>query len=222
VTMYWQGFDFNVNARTGSGLTLQGGVTTGKGTRDNCQITSQLPELLSVLGTLQPIASCHVNEPWLASWRGLIAYTIPKADVQVSAIPRSVPNIAATNDPASNGASAAANLTVPNSVVQAALGRPLAGNASQIIVNVALPGAVYPDRLNTMDMRVSKIIRLGKTKSNVGIDLYNMFNSNTGTAFNQTYGTLTPANSVTNSAVWLRPTSILNARFVRFNATVDW
>jgi len=222
VTMYWQGFDVNVNARTGNGLVLQGGVTTGAGTRNSCDITSALPETLTVLGVLQPIASCDVKEPWLASWRGLISYTIPKADVQVSAIPRSVPNLTATNDPASNGASVAANLTVPNAVVQAALGRPLAGNASQVIVNVALPGAVYPDRLNTMDMRVSKIIRIGRTKSNVGIDLYNMFNSNTGTAFNQTYGILTPANAVTNSAVWLRPTSILNARFVRFNATIDW
>ena len=57
-------------------------------------------------------------------------------------------------------------------------------------VNLALPGDVYPERLNTVDMRVSKILRFGRTRSNVGIDLYNMFNANTGTAFNQTFGTM--------------------------------
>jgi hypothetical protein len=221
VTAYWQGVELTVNARTNNGLTLQGGFTSGAGTRDNCDVTSKVPELLIVLGVQQSIASCHVQEPWLASWRGLISYTVPKIDVQVSAIPRSVPNIAATNDPASNGASAAGNLIVQSAVAQAALGRALAGNAANVTVNLALPGAVYPERLNTMDMRISKILRFGRTRSNVGIDLYNMFNSNTGTVFNGTYGQLT-TNGLANTAPWLRPTSILNARFVRFNATVDF
>jgi hypothetical protein len=221
VTAYWQGVELTVNARTNNGLTLQGGFTSGAGTRDNCDVTAKVPELLIVLGVQQAISSCHVQEPWLASWRGLISYTVPKIDVQVSAIPRSVPNLAATNDPASNGASAAGNLIVQSAVAQAALGRALAGNAANVTVNLALPGAVYPERLNTMDMRVSKILRFGRTRSNVGIDLYNMFNSNTGTVFNGTYGQLT-TNGLTNTAPWLRPTSILNARFVRFNATVDF
>ena len=86
-------------------------------------------------------------------------------------------------------------------------------------VNVALPGDVYPERLNTVDMRVSKILRFGRTRSNVGIDLYNMFNANTGTAFNGTSARWARRPTV---RTWLRPTSILNARFVRFNATVDF
>jgi hypothetical protein len=221
VTAYWQGVELSVNARTTSGITLQGGVTTGAGTRDNCEVTSKLPELLIVLGTQQAISSCHVEEPWLWAWRGLANYTIPKIDVQVSGIFRSMDNIAATNDPASNGASVAGNLVVPTAIVQAALGRPLAGNAANATVNLALPGDVYPERLNTMDLRVTKILRFGRTRSNVGIDLYNLFNANTGTAFNQTFGTMA-ANGTVNSSTWLRPTSILNARFVRFNATVDF
>jgi hypothetical protein len=72
-----------------------------------------------------------------------------------------------------------------------------------------------------VDLRVSKILRFGRTRSSVGIDLYNLFNSNTGTVFNQTFGTM-QANGTVDSTPWLRPTSILNARFVRFNATVDF
>jgi len=221
VTAYWQGVELTVNARTTNGLILQGGLTTGAGTRDNCAVTAKVPELLIVLGVQQPIASCHVQEPWLPAWRGLVSYTVPKVDVQISAIPRSVPNLSATNDPASNGASVAANLITANGVVQPLLGRALAGNAANVTLNLALPGAVYPDRLNTMDMRVSKILRFGRTRSNVGIDLYNMFNANTGTVFNGTYGQLTTT-GLANTAPWLRPTSILNARFVRFNATIDF
>jgi hypothetical protein len=221
VTAYWQGVELTVNARTNNGLTLQGGFTTGAGTRDNCEVTSKLPELLIVAGVQQSIASCHVEEPWLWAWRGLANYTIPKIDVQVSGIFRSMENIAATNDPASNGASAAGNLVVPTAIVQSTLGRPLAGNAANVTLNLALPGDVYPERLNTVDMRVTKVLRFGRTRSNVGIDLYNLFNANTGTAFNQTFGTMA-ANGTVNSTTWLRPTSILNARFVRFNATVDF
>jgi len=181
-----------------------------------------VPELLLVLGVQQAISSCHVEEPWLPAWRGLVNYTVPKVDVQLSGILRSQPSIAATNDPASSGASIAGNLIVPNALVQAALGRPLAGNAANVTTNVALPGDVYPERLNTVDMRISKILRFGRTRSNIGIDLYNLFNANTGTVFNQTFGTLTPSGSVANGEVWMRPTSILNARFLRFNATIDF
>jgi hypothetical protein len=221
VTAYWQGLELTVNARTSNGLTLQGGFTTGAGTRDNCEVTSKLPELLIVGGAQQPISSCHVEEPWLWAWRGLANYTIPKIDVQVSGIFRSMENISATNDPASNGASTNANLVVPTTIVQPLLGRPLAGNAANVTLNLALPGSVYPERLNTVDMRITKLLRFGRTRSNIGIDLYNLFNANTGTAFNNTFGSMTPQGTV-NSTTWLRPTSILNARFVRFNATVDF
>jgi hypothetical protein len=219
VTAYWQGVELTVNARMNNGLTVQGGLTTGAGTRDNCEVTAKIPELLIVLGVQQPISSCHVEEPWLPAWRGLANYTIPKVDVQLSAILRSQPNLSATNDPASNGASVAGNLIVPTALVQPTLGRPLAGNAANVTVNLALPGDVYPDRINTVDMRISKILRFGRTRSNVGIDLYNLFNANTGTVFNATYGT---QGTAANGTAWLRPTSILNARFLRFNATVDF
>ena len=73
---------------------------------------------------------------------------------------------------------------------------------------------MYPQRLNTVDMRFSKILKIHRTRSNVGIDLYNLFNANTGTAFNQVFGS--------DGARWLRPTAILNARFLRFNVTLDF
>ena len=66
---------------------------------------------------------------------------------------------------------------------KAALGRPIAGGAPTVTLNLANLGQVYPDRLNTVDMRFTKILRFGRTRTNVGVDLYNLFNANTGTSF---------------------------------------
>jgi len=219
-TFYWQGVDLTVNARMRNGLTMQGGLSTGAGHQDQCAIAAQLPEMYSAGGqplNQQQIGACKVDEAWLASYRGLVSYVVPKVDVLVSAVLRSQANAQpTTNDTrvASNGASLSANYSVPSSAVQAAIGRPLAGNAATQTVDLTLPGQLYGERVNAIDMRFAKVLRFGRTRTNVGIDLYNLLNSNTGTSYNQSFGT--------DGATWLRPTGILNPRFVRFNVTVDF
>jgi hypothetical protein len=217
VTAYWQGVELSVNARIRDGLTVQGGFTSGAGTRDFCAVASAVPEIYTQGGSWllnQQRDACHVEEPWLTAWRGLASYTIPKVDLQVSAIMRSQPNVTATNDPASNGLAMGANYFQTNAAIMAALGRPIAGGATTTTLNLAMLGQVYPDRLNTVDMRFTKILRFGRTRTNVGVDLYNLFNANTGTSFNENFGT--------DGSTWLRPNAILNPRYVRFNATVDF
>jgi hypothetical protein len=217
VAAYWQGAEMTVNARMSQGLTLQGGFTTGAGTRDFCDVANAVPEIYTQVGSWllnHQRSACLVEEPWLWAWRGLATYTVPKVDVQVSAIMRSQPNVLATNDPASNGLAMNANFFQTNAAILAALGRPIAGGAATATLDLAKPGEVYPDRLNTVDMRFTKILRFGRTRTNVGIDLYNLFNANTGIAFNPNFGT--------DGSTWLRPNNILNPRYVRFNATVDF
>jgi len=50
----------------------------------------------------------------------------------------------------------------------------------------------------------------------VGIDLYNLFNSNTPTTYETVYD---PA---TNGARWMQPTAVLLPRFMRFNVQFDF
>ena len=219
VSAYWQGIELNVSARIRDGLTVQGGFTDGAGTRDFCDVAAAVPEIYTQGGSWllnQQASACRIEEPWLMAWRGLATYVVPKVDLQVSAIMRSQPNTTATNDPASTGLSMNANFFQSNENVLAALGRPIAGGAATTTLNLAKPGEVYPHRLNAVDMRFTKIVRLGRTRTNVGIDLYNLFNANTGTTFNENFDRLT------NGATWLRPNAILNPRYVRFNATVDF
>ena len=86
----------------------------------------------------------------------------------------------------------------------------VAGGTGQTI-NLTVPGQLYGNRINQVDLRVAKILRLGGTRTMVGFDLYNLFNSNPTLTWDENYG-----------ANYLRPTAILMPRFVRFNATVDF
>ena len=64
-------------------------------------------------------------------------------------------------------------------------------------------------------MRFSKILRFGRTRTNVCIELSNMFNSNTPTTYEANYD---PANPTR----WFQPTAVVLPRFVRFNAQFDF
>jgi hypothetical protein len=228
-THYWHGVDVSVNARLRSGLSLQGGTSTGRGVADTCDMyTSRFgqpmaPTLGTIavpvdnLGSIDGQNACDTAEPWLTSVRGLAAYTVPKVDVLVSGIFRSQANVQpGQNDVGTNGASRPARYRMNAAQFLAATGRPLAPGVATQDVNLVLPGSIYGDRQNVVDMRLAKVVRLGRYKANVGLDIYNLFNSNTATTYENVYD---PA---TNGARWMQPTAVLLPRFMRFNVQVDF
>jgi hypothetical protein len=209
---YWHGVDVNVNARLTNGLVVQGGTSTGRGVRDNCEIVDQVPETLlsGVPATWQQVASCHVAEPWQTQIRGLATYVIPRVDVQLSASFQFKPGTLGLggNDSASNGNSVNANYVVTNAIA----GIPLLNN--QQSVNLLQPGELYGDYVRQVDLRVGKILRFGRTRTLVGVDVYNLFNANPGLTYQQTF--------VGAGQTWYNPTTLLMPRFVRFNITTDF
>ena len=80
-------------------------------------------------------------------------------------------------------------------------------------MNLVEPGDVFGDRINEIDLRVAKVLRFGRTRANVGIDLYNLFNSSAVLSYNQTF--------VLNGP-WLQPLTVLTPRFVKFTAQLDF
>lgn len=109
---------------------------------------------------------CRTVEPYLTSVAGLASYTIPKADVQVSLTWMS-----------NAGPVIEANYVASNAVIAAGpqpLGRPLSGGAANVTVNLLEPGSRYGERRTTFDLRVAKIFRYGRTRAQVGIDVYNL------------------------------------------------
>jgi hypothetical protein len=70
---------------------------------------------------------------------------------------------------------------------------------------------LYGDRINQIDFRVAKIIRFGRMRTQVGLDLYNLLNSSAVQTYNQTFG-----------QPYLTPTLVLPARFAKVSAQVDF
>ena len=209
---YWHGVDVNVNARLTNGFVVQGGTSTGRGVRDNCEVTGKVPEALltGIPATWQQLSSCHVAEPWLTQIRGLATYVVPKVDVQLAASFQFKPGTLGLggNDSASNGNSVAANYVVTNAIA----GIPLLNN--QQSVNLLLPGELYGDYIRQVDLRAGKILRFGRTRTLVAIDVYNLFNANPGLTYQQAF--------VGAGPTWFNPTTLLSPRFVRFNVTFDF
>jgi hypothetical protein len=228
-THYWHGFDVSLSARLRGTLFVQAGTSTGRGVNDTCDVVTgrfgkpMTPNITTVTpaivadGTINGQPSCDFSEPWLTQLRGLTSYTIPKADVLVSAIFRSQPNAQpAATTVATNGGSRNANYQMNPAQFLAATGVPLRPGVAQYTVNLLAPGDLYGERVNVVDMRFAKVLRFGRTRANVGMDLYNLFNANTPTTYEAVYD---PA---TNGARWMQPTAVLTPRAARFNVQFDF
>jgi hypothetical protein len=87
----------------------------------------------------------------------------------------------------------------------------LAGGANSVTVNLIAPQTVFGDRINQVDFRVAKVLRFGRSRAQVGVDIYNLMNSNVAQGYLQTFG-----------SSWLRPTSVMDARFARVSGQIDF
>ena len=208
----YNGVDVNVNSRMSSGLQLQGGFNIGQSARNDCDVWAALPEVIAG-GFRTPEQFCDVASGWLVTVGGLAAYVVPKIDLQVSATIQSRP-FAGANFPGIASQSLAANWLVLNPQVVAALGRPLSGGAQSTFVNIVEPGTLYGDRINQVDLRVSKILRFSGRRANVGVDFFNLFNTNAVYQYNTTYAG--------NGATWLQPSSLVTARFAKLSVQFDF
>jgi hypothetical protein len=216
---YFNGLDFSVNVRTSGGLSIQGGTSTGQNVADACAALANDPELNVGIGpglvgsTVRPLVTgasgavaanpyCHVAYGVLTQGRGLVSYVIPKIDLQLSSVFQSKP-----------GALLAANYNVPVAAVLASLGRPLSGNAPFATVNLVPPGSQYGDRINELDFRVAKLLRVGHTKTMVALDLYNALNSSATLTYNSTF---------VPGGTWNQPITVLTARLAKISAELTW
>jgi hypothetical protein len=212
---HWNGGDIALTARLQNGLTLRGGIATGKRMTDNCEVVAELPEMNIggnnlTAGNGSNLLSadwCHQEEPFLTSYKASGIYTIPRIDVLVTGSFYSNP-----------GQLVAANYPVTNAIREATstLARPWAGRAATVSINLAQPGELYYERLNQLDFRVGKIVRFGGNRATVNLDIYNALNTDAITGVNNTFTSWVPGASDP------RPTSTIIARFFKVSATFDF
>ena len=213
----WHGVDFTVNSRL-KGITASFGTSTGRAIVDQCSSVQNYNNVTTFPFTAEAgpdTRGCRSVEPWQTTLRGLASYTIPKVDVLISATVRS-----------QNPILSSASWVVPNSVIQTALGHaPLgaivvngvAQGTTTIAINDAANRIYLGNRLNQVDMRFAKVLRFGRTRSTVGIDLNNMLNTNYPTSYITTY-----TYGAANGGSWGAPNAIYQPRFLRLNFTVDF
>jgi hypothetical protein len=207
---HWDGIDMTFQARLATGLNIQGGTSTGRLSEDFCDVRDKAPEGIASspyggVGApglpmlLNPY--CKQVEPFLTTYKANASYLVPKIDVQVSGTFSSRPGVVLRAD---------AIYQATDPTIVATLGRPLAAVAN-VTVPLIAPYEAYGDRIDQVDMRVGKILRFGRTRSNLSFDIVNLFNSNDNLA----YQTLL-------SPTWPAPTQVLLPRIFRVNFGVDW
>ena len=113
----------------------------------------------------------------------------------------------------SPGSTLAANWVIPNATVRQWLGRDLSNSAPNITVNLIEPGVLRGElrgeRVNQIDMRVGTLLRSGRQRANIALDVFNLLNPDTILGYNQTF-----------NDTWLRPTSVMTARTAK--VTLQW
>ena len=137
----------------------------------------------------------------LVNFKGLASYVLPYG-FRVSGTWQSLtgPQVAANQIYANAG-------TAPPPGTS--LTRPL--TFAQNTVNVVVPGSLYGDRLNQIDLRFTKIVNVGLGRMDLNFDIYNAFNSDTILTQQNTYG-----------AAWTRPLTILQPRFMKLGVRWDF
>jgi hypothetical protein len=214
---HWDGVDITMNARLRSGVQLQGGLSGGKSMSDSCALAQNFPQVIAATdlqvssaslgafagttGATNAAQFCDLETPYRWQAKAFGVYPLPW-DFQVSATFQSYPG------PLVNGFAVFTSAQVAQS-----LGRPLS-SASSIRVNIIRPGTLFGDRTNQVDLRLAKIFKLGRIRTQAMVDLYNALNANDVVSYNDTYGT--------NGATWQLPTGIMPPRLAKFAVQVDF
>jgi hypothetical protein len=178
---------------------MGGGVDTGRTINDSCFVVDSPQQLLQ----------CRVVTPFSAQTQFKLngSYPLP-GDVVVSATFQNV-----------SGPSITADYAATNAEIAASLGRDLAsGIRGTHTVPLIAPQTVFEGRRTQIDIRLSKIVRLGpKVRLQGNFDLYNALNANPILGVNGQYG-----------AQWLRPIgdgntpAVLPARLFQLSGQVTF
>jgi hypothetical protein len=184
------GFDATLSVRMPRAL-LSGGLNSGRTKNNSCFVVNSPQELLF----------CDQRPPLRTQVKFTGAYELPWYGIQFAGTYQGIP-----------GAEIVTSYVATNAEVLPTLGRNLsAGATATVTVPIAPAGSMYNDRYNQIDLRASKIVRIGKSKLLGSIDIFNVFNSAGVFGVNSRYG-----------PQYLNPTSLLSPRLFRLSAQIDF
>ena len=127
------------------------------------------------------------------------AFQLPWWQLSLAAVFQSLP-----------GAPRDVTYVASNAEIIPSLGRPLAG-ANTATVALVEPNTFFDDRVNQVDVRLAKSVRVGLVRIQGTMDVYNIFNAEAVTNANARFG-----------ATFLVPSSVMGARMLKFGAQIDF
>jgi hypothetical protein len=226
----YNGYDFSFNARIRGGVRAFGGFSLERTLNDVC-----------VSAASDPNRSLYCDQadsgiPWQKQVKATVVYPLPWYGITVSAALQNlngyVTGAAAQayggftagtgfDNPRGLGTSYlispttryAANCTgacTPNALVLPAMA---ASGVASISVPLVAPETEYTPRITQLDFSVSKSIEFGAFRVTPKLDMFNALNSDDYTAVSSTqFG----------AATYMRPSTILQGRIIRFAVDAKW
>ena len=206
-TLVYDGFEFATKAQFGHGGIVSGGIAFGKTVTDNCASPNFAGKDNLYGGAQVPAQWCKNSPPFSADTQIKFsgAYSL-KWGIQVAG--------AIQNQ---SGRPIAATVSLPNTQIAPSLGRNLAACGAAVTctatatVQLVEPNTLFEDRYTLVDVRLSKVLRMGRLRLTPKIDVYNLFNSAGINSIRNTFG-----------ATWRQPLEIFGARFLKLGAQLDF
>jgi len=189
----FNGVDVNFQGRFDNGLSLGGGMSTGSTSFDECFVVDSPMQARS--------GYCDVNAPWIAGTQLKFNGAIPlPGDTEFSFV---FQNLAGR--PWESIYQAGADPT-ERAAIESQIGHPMVVGSEEIDLFPSGSGSdtngpdsffftgseFYEPRLTQLDLRFTKIIRMGGARVRAWIDLFNIFNANSASNINGNYGDVYP------------------------------
>ncbi|HET9192946.1 MAG TPA: carboxypeptidase regulatory-like domain-containing protein [Vicinamibacterales bacterium] len=233
----YNGIDTNFVWRGPRGLRVNGGTSTGRTNRDDCETINdwgtQDPPFAGVGQKDSPLKGrdgapyldgCLNESPFMTRVNGSAAYVIPWVDVLVSTVFQSFPGVERTaimtfnkSEVIWNPESAArANLACTGGAASqgsGCLGR--LRNEANFDWNLLNNNELYGERITLFDLKFAKNIRFNNKRATVGVDIYNLFNSDAIQGYENDY-------EPGDDNEWGLPDSLVSPRFVRLQVQFNW
>ena len=214
-TEVYNGVDVTLTTRFARRGQFSGGLSVGKTVTDACEIVATLPEVLLGTDTLSAGTAnswsssefCRVSRPWSAGTQVKFLIVYPLFwNLQTSATYQNIPGIPIT-----------ATYPAPNSQIAPSLGRNIgscrgaATCTSNLNTELVAPNTRFEDRLQQLDLRVTRRVQIGRTTVLGNFDIYNMLNGSAILSQNAGYG-----------SQWLVPYETMGGRMFKFSAQFEF
>jgi len=215
-TEVFNGVDVSANMRLRADMFVTGGFATGNTHFGQCDSYVDNPRTaFGLTASTNTFAYCDFDSGWLKSAKLTGTYTIPWQQIQIGGVLQNLP-----------GQQILAQLTITQADVAAngSLGRALSGGANTSrVVPLIKPGTMFTPRRTQLDLRFSKNFRLsGSQRFQVMADIFNLTNSNAAVGATSNAGEPPAAIITTYGSAWLKPLNILQARYVKFGAQIQF